>query len=407
MYGSVLNCISMLSGTSKNMFNLNLSPSELKLIRRVVVFSILGCVVLVSGVWLYFNLQLKTDAVSIRKKEKINGSREILPIDMEAHRLIAARYMQTGTPEKAVPFLERVFALNKKDLSVLCDLANASLETGYYREALKYYDLLLKKAKGDSMTNVCCARRGIALYYLNKIEESTTTLLECTRRFPENAEAWCFLGQIEAFRNTAPEKAVEYFSRALSVDSTYTEGWYQMARYYMDKKIYIKARELLLTALSINPFHSKSHSRLGMVYYYLEYPELAKKSYQTAIVLNPDDFNTRYNLGELLYGVLEDTLEALKQYKMAFSLNPGLYEAAFKIGLICMGNGMNKEAVNFFEKALDISPDNIRILLQCAVVWERLGRKDRALALYRKILSLDELHAIARQKLKLLEDVDR
>jgi tetratricopeptide (TPR) repeat protein len=139
-----------------------------------------------------------------------------------------------------------------------------------------------------------------------------------------------------------------------------------------------------------------------MVYYYLDYPELARKSYQTALILNPDDFNTHYNLGELFYGVIGDTVAALKEFKNAFILNPSLYEAAFKIGLICMKNGMNKEAVHYFELALKRVPDDVRILLQCAVAWERLERRDRAAEKYRTVLAVDELNSIARLKLKLL-----
>ncbi|MCX7725565.1 MAG: tetratricopeptide repeat protein, partial [Chitinispirillaceae bacterium] len=174
---------------------------------------------------------------------------------------------------------------------------------------------------------------------------------------------------------------------------------------YMEQKLYLKARELLLRTVEIEPLHAKSHARLGMVYYYLDYPELAKKAYQTALALNPDDYNTYYNFGELLYNVLKDTVSALKNYKSALSLKPDMYEAAFKIGLICIKNGLTKEAVRYFEEALKSAPSDVRILLQCAAGWERLGNKEKALELYKKILSLDELNSIAKQKIKLLEEM--
>ena len=210
------------------------------------------------------------------------------------------------------------------------------------------------------------------------------------------------MGQIEANRELPSEKALEYLNRSIAIDSSYTEAWYQLGRYYLQQKVYTKARELFQTAITVNPFHSKSHSRLGMVYYYLDYPELAKKSYQTALVLNPDDFNTHYNYGELLYGMLGDTVEALKEFKRAIELNPKLFEAAFKIGLICMSNNMNKEAIGYFEQALGTAPRDVRILLQCAVAYERVGHGEKAAELYHRILSVDELNSIARQKLKLL-----
>jgi tetratricopeptide (TPR) repeat protein len=382
---------------------LQFSPSEWKLIRKVALFSTAGCVLVVGGTWLFFKVRIGQKIAMETERRNPNNSTTVIPLDIEAHRNIAARYMRIGAPEKAVRHLERIHALDKKNREVTLELAHAALEAGLYQEALDYYDQLIEKNGSDSVTAPQCARRGIALFYLNRVDESREALLECVQRFPHNAEAFCFLGQIEAFRGLPSEKAVGYFNRSIALDSSYTEAWYQLARVYMQQKLYPKARELLLAAVAINPFHSKSHSRLGMVYYYLDYPELARKSYQTALVLNPDDFNTHYNLGELLYGVLGDTTSALREFKQAFTLNPKLYEAAFKIGLICMKNGMNKEAVGYFERALSEAPDDIRILLQCAVAWEKIDRFDKAKACYSRVLQVDELNSIARQKLKLID----
>jgi tetratricopeptide (TPR) repeat protein len=381
---------------------LNFSPSEVKLIRKVVLFSVIGCVLVVGGTWIFYRIQLSRKVALEKKASDENNSSAIIPIDIEAHRQAASRYMQIGAPEKALQHLERLHALNRKDNRITLDLAQAALEAGLYQQALGYYDELLEKSAPDSITASQCARRGVALYYLNRIDESREALEACVKRFPRNAEAYCFLGQIEAYRKLPSEKAIDYFNRAIAIDSTYTEAWYQLARVYMLQKLYPKARALLLAAVAINPFHSKSHSRLGMVYYYLDYPELARKSYQTALVLNPDDFNTHYNLGELLYSDLSDTVAALREFKKALALNPKLYEAAFRIGLICMKNGMNKEAVGYFDQALTSAPTDIRIMLQCAVAWEKLDRLDKAADLYRSILSIDDLNGIARQKLKLI-----
>ena len=382
---------------------LQFSESERKLIKKVAIISTAACILVITGTWTFFKIQMHRKIALEKENSNPFNSRTIIPMDIEAHRKIAQRYMQIGAPDKAVEHLERVHALEKKNTAVTLELAYAALEAGMYPKALALYDHLLEKNGTDSVTAPQCARRGIALFYLNRVDESEEALLECVKQFPGNAEAYCFLGQIEASRGLPSEKAVNYFNRSIAIDSTYTEAWYQLARVYMLQKIYPKARELLLKAVAINPFHSKSHSRLGMVYYYLDYPELARKSYRTALILNPDDFNTHYNLGELLYAVIGDTTAALREFKQALALNPKLYEAAFKIGLICMKNGMNKEAVGYFSQALKETPDDVRILLQCAVAWEKIGRYDRARQLYQSVLSVDELNGVARQKLKLLD----
>lgn len=347
-------------------------------------------------------LALKKQVTQQQIKKDPLRTTTIQPFDLEAHELIAKRYMESGSPEKAVMHLKRVSALSPKNHSVIRTLAQALLESGNYREALDYYDRLADNEKYDSIGPQECARRGIALFYLNQTPESKAALEACVKRFPANAEALCFLGQIEASENLSSPNAATYFNKAIAADSGYSEGWYQLARYYMELKLFSKARELLLTAVAINPFHSKSYSRLGMAYYYLEYPVLAKNAYKTALVLNPNDFNTWYNLAELLISSFHDTASALADYKQALNLNPRLYEAAFKTGIICMTNNMYKEAIRYFEQALTVVPDDIQILLQYAAAWENIDRKERATETYSTILRIDPLNNIARQKIKLL-----
>jgi len=77
-----------------------------------------------------------------------------------------------------------------------------------------------------------------------------------------------------------------------------------------------------LRILDIEPLNAKTHARLGMVYYYLDEPEMAKKSYTTALALNPNDYNTHYNLGELFYSKYEDNGSALDEFKKTLEGNP-------------------------------------------------------------------------------------
>lgn len=376
------------------------SAAEKKLLIKVLVISLCCTLVVVGGTWLYFKIKLSRSIA----KHNLATSTKIQPLDVEAHREIALHYMNIGAPEKAMQHLERIHSLNKNDLEIIKNSAQASLETGYYDKALLFYDELIEKSGDDSSDATTCARRGIALFYLNRVEESYNALIECLAHCSTNAEAFCFLGQIEASRDLQSPKAVDYFNRSIAIDSSYTEAWYQLARYYSTLKIYTKARELLIESVTRNPFHSKSYSRLGMIYYYLDYPDLAKKSYQNALLLNPGDFNTWYNLAELQISSYNDTAAALQNYKQALELNPQLYEAAFRIGKICLRNNMAKEAIGYFEKALAVTPHEIDILLQYATAWENIDRKDKAADAYATVLSVDELNSIARQKLKLLAE---
>jgi tetratricopeptide (TPR) repeat protein len=118
--------------------------------------------------------------------------------------------------------------------------------------------------------------------------------------------------------------------------------------------------------------------------------------------LNPRDFNTRYNLGELYYSALGDTENGLREFKIALKQNPGHVEANFKVGLICLNNNMIKEAIRYFEVARANGPENVRVLMQLAVAYEKLGDKAAALQAYKAIVGVDALNSIALQKIKYL-----
>jgi tetratricopeptide (TPR) repeat protein len=376
---------------------IRLSPSELQILKKVTIFSLSICLAIVACFWIFFYIKFS----STLKIETHRGN-SLLPIDLEAHTLTAERYLNNGNPEKAIPHLQRILANKKKNLQTQKDLAYAYLDAGKYPDALKQYNSIIENEPPESISVDIYARKGITLFYSGNIELSKTVLTECLSRVPGNAEAECFLGQIAATIQSDSLEARRYLEKATQTDSSYVEGWYQLGRYWMQKEAYMKAREYFLKAIHINPLHGKSHSGLGMVYYYLNHPQLAKISYQTAIALNPYDFNTQYNLGELFYSTLADTTAALISFKKAITENPNHCEANFKTGLICLQNGMSKEAVGYFKKALESDPGNIRMLIQLAVAFEKSELREDAVRIYTKILSIDELNNLARHKIKTL-----
>lgn len=374
------------------------SEHEKKIIRNVAIYSIALCIMVVSGSWFYNSFKIKANTrIKIEKQIKT-----VTNFDIEAHKFAAKIHLQNGNPQKAISHLQRITAFDKKDVINHINLANAFLDAGQYQDALDSYNSIPSEELSDSLLSSICTRKGIALYYLDQKDESRNILNECINQYSESAEALCFLGQIKAAYEKDTQNVINTFENAIKLDSNYVEAWYQLARYWMQLGKYLKAREYLLHALQIDPLHAKSHARLGMIYYYLGDFEFSRISYQTAVAINPSDYNTHYNLGELYYTQLADTAKALIEFKSAIKNNADHPEANFKIGLICMKNNMIKEAIHYFENSVMKEPSNTRFLLQLAIAFERLQLKDQASITYKKILSVDDLNSIARQKLKLL-----
>lgn len=395
--------------------SLKLSPQEQKLIKLVFLISLSICVLTVIAAWFFQRASIKSES-SNNTQEQSSGddiltlysskSKDLLPIDLEAHKMAAEEY-KDATPVKSIKHLLRVLAVEKKNRKIKLDLATAYLKSGMYTKAEEIFKALIDEDLSDTLQDAIMSRYGLTLFFIGRIDESTAQLEKAITISPSSAEAYCYLGQVEAAQNMTSPKAEEYLKKASEIDPGYAEAWYQRARYYMRKphandSDYYNARICLQKQIAIEPLNPKGHSRLGMVYFYLQQPYLAEKSYQIALAINDNDYNTHYNLGELYYTSFENSKKALVEFKKTIHKKADHVEANFKIGLISLENSMFKEAIQYFTKALERAPQNIRILLQLGVAYEKLDMTHDAVTVYRSILKYDALNDIALQKLKLL-----
>jgi tetratricopeptide (TPR) repeat protein len=396
---------------AKLLAKLGIGEKEQNIIAKVFKLSLTGAILIALAAWAiqYAIIQKKTqkrvqeasDPTEYYEKK----SKDLLAIDIEAHQFTARYYMKNDQPQQAIEHILRILPLQRANSELKLDLATAYLTSGQYDKAFVCFSKLTESEpdSNNRFLEMTKARKGLTLFYLGRIKESIELLDKCISTGNHCSEALCYRGEVEAAVSPAPSaKAEEFFSKSIQADSSYLEAWYQISRLYMNQGDYSRARICLLRVLDIEPLHGKTHARLGMVYYYLDQPELAKKSYLTALALNPQDYNTHYNLGELYYSKFNDNEHALDEFKKAVEGNPQHPEANFKIGLICLSNNMIKEAVTFFEKSLSIDPKNIRALLQLGVAYEKLSMKDNAKQVYSTILEIDPLNQVALHKTKLL-----
>jgi tetratricopeptide (TPR) repeat protein len=393
------------------MQKLGLSPGQVTLLAKVFKISFGLCIVLVVCIW-----AIRTVAVRAKMKKPAEQSsavsemygyfekksRDLLPIDIEAHEFIAEYYLKNDQPQKAIDHILRILPVQTANRGLMLKLATAYLESGDHKSALETFTKLEGSDTADDLSASIASRKGLTLFYLGNMRASLDYLNKCVSTYPRSAEAMCYLGEVEAATSNAPGKAEEYFRKSIRIDSSYVEAWYQLARYCMGQGDYGRSRGYLMKILETEPLNAKTHARLGMSYYYLDEPEMAKKSYQTALALNPNDYNTHYNLGELYYTKDEDNAAALEEFKKTLTGNPDHGEANFRVGVICLGNNMVKEATRYLEKAAEVSPKNVRVLLQLGVAYEKLGMPDEALRIYRTILDIDACNRVAAQKVKLL-----
>jgi Flp pilus assembly protein TadD len=156
----------------------------------------------------------------------------------------------------------------------------------------------------------------------------------------------------------------------------------------MNQGNYASSLREIQAAIKLDPLDSRMHARLGMAYFHLGRDADAERAYKTALAMNPKDYNTWYNLGELHLSIAnetewapvfaERTRLALEAYLATLANKPDHHQAHFRVGVILNANRQNREALRHLEYALQSDPHSIRILVQIAAAWEALGEKQKA-----------------------------
>ncbi len=185
-----------------------------------------------------------------------------------------------------------------------------------------------------------------------------------------DAYAFCLKGREFASKYTDDdnETAIEFYKKALVVDSNYALAYASLASAY-DQKVrrYFYKEEwrdsaILMSnkALSLNPKLAEGHSSLAKSYEAKQDYKLAKYHYEKAIRLNPNYYAAIYNLGVVHFndGKLDKAHQLIKQSVL---LEPDNVFGYVVLAGIYQKLACDKLAIKWLNKALELDPDNLLV----------------------------------------------
>jgi tetratricopeptide (TPR) repeat protein len=132
-----------------------------------------------------------------------------------------------------------------------------------------------------------------------------------------------------------------------------------LALYYSMQGRFDDAQRELQTALLLEPGNFELHNNLGIVYKKLGAHDRAVQEYQTVLRLSPGDAMAHYNLGNL-YLEQGRTSDAIREYQITVGLIPDYDEVHNNLGIAYHRAGRDNEAVREFDRALQLNPRNER-----------------------------------------------
>jgi pentatricopeptide repeat protein len=311
---------------------------------------------------------------------------------------LASAYVKAGQPEKARLIFENLLEQDPKNLPALLGRGRC-LEYSRPEEARRAYEQILA-----AFPKTKEAFAGLARIYARHSEELARAA------DPE------FLAHRKEFIRKTDSCYRQVITDSLrNADILYEYGAFLFSLNYPDSLK--KSIAVFQKVLALEPFFAKAYGRLGMAHYQAgDYPE-ARKQYEMAISLNPLDYNTYYNLGELFLTVLENMPQAWEYFQHAVQLSPENEPSLYKLGVIAINNRNYKEALGYLDKAyglekniLENSPPLsvdkvlfVRIQLLRATAWENLGNSARSKEILSETYQQDPFDPVVKQKLRLYQ----
>jgi Flp pilus assembly protein TadD len=159
---------------------------------------------------------------------------------------------------------------------------------------------------------------------------------------------------------------------------------------------YDQALDVLREGLTLYPHAVELHVGVGYARLAREEYAWARKSFEEALILDPEHEDALAGLGEVLMKLgLED--QARKAFRTTLELGyEDDLELMLQIGRALFREGLIEDAKEYFEIAQRQAPDSAEAVALVGYSVHRLGDDDTAIATLRRSLQLDPDHSEAR-----------
>jgi tetratricopeptide (TPR) repeat protein len=226
---------------------------------------------------------------------------------------------------------------------------------------------------------------GVAL--LRQGKDALPALRRSTALLPDDGEAHRHLAA--ALRDSGrSEDALRSLHRALELRPTDADGFTEAADLLRALGRAREAVPLYERSLLLNPRLVEARNDLGNAFLESGKPLDAARCYRLALELRPDDAVILCNLGnaQRLLGLYDEAKICLER---GIARNQRLGPAHGFLGMVHIALGRREAAVENFQRALALDPNDQLALTNLGHVLRDLGRRQDAIDVYRRALALD------------------
>jgi tetratricopeptide (TPR) repeat protein len=279
------------------------------------------------------------------------------PDDANALYLLARITLGRRQPSEAVRLLQRALNLGGDTAAYHGLLGQALMAQGRLEDALEGFRRAIELepdwAEGRFLL-------GTALGHLGRLEDALGAFGKAAELAPGNAAVWTNLG-VSFTRLGRHEDAIKSLRRALALDPRNPECHHNIAVALMSQQRFTEAERHLGNALSLAPGHRGTGRALGEVLFNQKKYGPALPYLDAALEDEPDNHDLLLAAARCREAAGQPE-RAAEAYARALRLRPGSIGAMTGLAIVETNRGRLDKAVELYEAALDLEPDNPRIL---------------------------------------------
>ena len=278
---------------------------------------------------------------------------------------------------------------------------------GLIEEAITDYEKALLYASQETLI-----RQHLGILYNKKglKDKAFQEFKKAVEVEPEDPQAHFILGNFFQGEKMWKEAEAE-FKKVIKLSSEYAEAYFSLGSLYTKLEKWRNAIENYNKVIQIVPDDPIPYYNLGFCYSRLNDNLKAISCYKKAVELNSEWASPRFNLG-ILYEMSGDTESALKQWKEFINLSPQDPEPYLRIGYLYFQAAMYNESIFYMKKALEMdsgvktgmSKIFPQVYLFLGIAHTNLHQNKEAIEVYNKFLELEPKNEIARYNLAALYD---
>jgi tetratricopeptide (TPR) repeat protein len=317
---------------------------------------------------------------------------------LQQHRALAQQYLAARQPEKAIPELEAVVALDPQDLEARANLGVLLFFYGDFAQAIPNFKAALEErpnlTKIQALLGIAERRTGDDADGRKDLEAVFPAITDSKLKIDVGQDL------IESYSNSGElERATTVVAALLKLQPTDPSLLYTSYRLHHDLMV-----EAMLELGLVAPDSAQMHQAMA---HELQRDHDLKgtiENLRAALQLDPNLPGIHFELAEALHASDDprDHAQALEQYQLAVKTAPGDAKAQERLADIEVEGGNLADAQQHYELALKLQPDNVDAEVGLADVKMSQGDTAAAKALLLKAEAADPSNILAHYRLSIV-----